>query len=219
MSDGGMWSRDWGDGLTYIAEPTEDIARASHVLELDGGRFVIEPVDAPGLDDRLGEFGGLDGVIVLMDKHTRDAETVAARHDVPVFAPADFDRIAAKLEGEHAPLGPILDRSPYEGIRVVNRRLWQELALWSSEGRTLVVPETVGTLEFFTVGAETVGLHPTLRLRPPRHALGDLEPERLLVGHGEPVRPLDVDAFRRLLRSGRRRLPQAWIVALRAYVT
>ena len=62
-------------------------------------------------------------------------------------------------------------------------------ARWRCGGRPsarLVVAEAVGTVPAFTLGRR-VGIHPMLRLRPPRGPLTARSPERLLVGHGAAV--------------------------------
>lgn len=213
--DDGPWIRRWDGGASWIAHPDEDARRASHLLELGGDRYAIEPVDFPSLDAELAGSGSLDGIVVLMDRHLRDAESIADRHAVSVFAPGGFDRLRAKAEVDVLPLAPVLEGTSYEGRTIVNRRFWEEMALWSASDETLVVPEALGTNAFFRTGAEAVGVHPTLRMRPPRRSLGGLRPRRLLVGHGKPVMDLDPAEVERSLRDARRRLPRAWVGILR----
>lgn len=211
----GSWVTRWDDGFSWIADPDEDIGRASHALEIGGDLHLIEPVDAPDLDDHLSTVGDPQGVIVVMDRHTRDAEAIADRWDVPIFAPEAFDRIAANLSVPPEPLEPLLEGSSWRSIPLVDNRFWQELALWSSKRRTLLVQEVLGTLSYFCVGDEPIGMHQVSRIRPPRRALEAVRPRRLLVGHGKPIASVDLEAYRRTLRLGRRRLPRAMIGAVR----
>jgi uncharacterized protein YigA (DUF484 family) len=80
--------------------------------------------------------------------------------------------------------------SPFEVISLVSRPKWQEVALWWAAQRTLIVAEAIGTAPLFALG-RLAGVHPLLRVLPPRSALGGYAPQRLLVGHGPP---LDSDA-------------------------
>ena len=79
-----------------------------------------------------------------------------------------------------------VDDSPFTVLSVISRPWWREVALWWEAERTLVVAEAVGTAPAFTLGRR-VGIHPMLRLRPPRGPLTARSPERLLVGHGAAV--------------------------------
>ena len=63
---------------------------------------------------------------------------------------------------------------------------WREVALWWPERRTLVVADALGTIAYFTAGREPLGVHPLLRLFPPRQ-LARFDPEHVLVGHGDGV--------------------------------
>jgi hypothetical protein len=74
--------------------------------------------------------------------------------------------------------------------------------------RTLVVAEAIGTGRAFAVGDGPVGVHPMLRLTPPRR-LGDFAPEHLLVGHGPPLHGTQTpSAITVALERSRRDLPQ-----------
>jgi len=87
------------------------------------------------------------------------------------------------------------------------------VALWWPERRILVCADALGTLPFFRAGGEPAGLHPFLRLVPPR-ALRGLGVEHLLVGHGEGIHGADAAAaIDEALRTGRRRLPR-WLAGL-----
>jgi hypothetical protein len=131
-------------------------------------------------------------VLQLLDRHKRDCVAVAERLGVPrVVAPRS------------------LPDSPFEVVEVRRRRSWQEVALWWSRQRMLVVAEAVGTNRFFTGGSAEVGIHLLLRLGPPR-VLAGFDPEHLMVGHGEGLHgPGTAAALHAALRRSRRDLPRA----------
>jgi hypothetical protein len=172
----------------------ERMQRASHALAADGRVWLFDVVDDPGLDARVGELGEPAGVVQLLDRHARDCRAVAQRLGVA-----------------HHVVPRDLPGSPFELRPVVRSRWWREAALWWPERRILLVADALGTIPFFCAGAEPAGVHPFLRLRPPRSLRG-LEPEHLLVGHGEGVhhRPA---ALGSALRTARRRIPR-WLAEL-----
>lgn len=199
----------------WLADPTGFLRRAGHVVDLGTGRYAIDPVDCDGLDGVIDAGGGLDGVAVLMDRHARDARRLATRHGVDVHVPEGADRIAAAVGGPVSPLEGALEA--VEVRWVYDRRVWEEVALWWPADGTLLVPESLGTSAYFTAGGERVGVHPLARLFPPRRALGDLEPARLFVGHGEPITDVRPDEVATSLAAARRRLPRAVAGALAAW--
>lgn len=187
---GGRWGVDTevaedatDGGAAWIAYPEEGMARASAALAVDGDVWVVDPVDTPELDDLLAEMGDVRGVAVLLDRHYRDADVVAERHDVPVFVPDWFSGVP-EMDADVEVFGDRLPDTDYRARRVVDNRVWQEAALF--DGETLVVPEAVGSADYFAPD-HPLGVHPMLRLFPPRDPLGGLGPERILVGHGEGV--------------------------------
>lgn len=206
------------DVCWWLADPLETMQRASCALDVGERRLAVDPVDCEGLDEELAADGGLDGVVVLMDRHSRDARTIAARHEVPVYVPAGAERIAAAVGGPVAELDPILEGSSLELIPVTSGRLGEELALWRSADGTLIVPESLGTADHFTAGGERVGVHPMMRLWPPREPLMGLSARRLVTGHGRPIVDLDDGEVDASLAAARRRLPRAWIGAITAWI-
>lgn len=180
------------DGFGWITD--EAMTRASHALAADGNVWLVDPVDWPEALDRALELGEPAGVIQLLDRHDRDCAALAARLGVAhVVAPDD------------------LAGSPFEFVPVMRRKRWRESALWWPATRTLVTADALGTNRFFTGGKARVAVHLLLRLTPPR-ALGDLEPEHLLVGHGEGVHGAGTTAaIREALRTSRRGLPAALV--------
>jgi hypothetical protein len=209
----------WDGGVGWIAYPDEGMQRASHALVTDGDVWVVDPVDAPGLDDLLAECGEVAGVAVCLDRHKRDAGTVATRHDVPVYVPGWMDGVASAFDAPVERFGAELGDSGYRVRRVRDATLprWQEAALYRPD-ETLLVPEAVGTASFFLAGAERLGVHPMLRPIPPRRALGDLSPERVLVGHGAGVFEDATPALTDALQGARRRIPKAYANVFREMV-
>jgi hypothetical protein len=198
----------WEGGLSWIAHPDEGMLRASHALATDDGVWLVDPVDAEGLDDLLADLGEVVGVAVCLDRHHRDAATLAARHEVSVWVPR-WMRGSVDFESPEY-FDDALPGTDYRVIPVVDNPFWKEAALFDADAGTLVVPEAVGTGTYFRGGDERLGVHPMLRAFPPRRQLGDLAPERVLVGHGEPVTTGGTEALREALRGARRRAPAAF---------
>ncbi|MEF8839506.1 MAG: hypothetical protein V5A24_05525 [Haloarculaceae archaeon] len=201
-------------GVGWIADPEESLQRASHALAVDGEVWVIDPVDAPGIDDLVTEFGKVAGVALLLDRHKRDAAAIARRHDVAVHLPWFMDGVADDLDAATETFRDELGDTGYAVHEVVNNRVWQEAALYSDDTGVLVVPEAVGTTDFFCVPDERLGVHVGLRLTPPT-SLARLSPARVLVGHGDGVHEDATVALRKAVRGSRRRAPRMWAGALR----
>jgi hypothetical protein len=192
-------------GFSWLADTDELMQRACHVVRLggDGKVWIVDPVDVPGLDDRIAGVapaGEIAGVLQLLDRHERDCVALADRHGAPLHR-LPFDGI----EG-----------TDLEPIQVVRNPVWKEVAIWSESDRALIVPEAVGTARYFRAGDERVGIHPMLRLLPPR-CLAPYEPEHLLTGHGTGMHgPDTAAALADALDGSRRRLPQALISMVRS---
>jgi hypothetical protein len=175
-------------GFSWIAE--EAMTRTSHVLVADGRVWLVDPVGWPEAIERARSLGEPAAVLQLLDRHNRDCAAVAERLGVPhLVAPA------------------AVPDSPFEVIEMRRWKRWQEIALWWPEGRMLVVAEVVGTNRFFTGGRGSIGVHLLLRLTPPT-MLARLEPDHLLVGHGEGLHgPETTTQLREALRRSRRDFP------------
>ncbi|MWG35703.1 hypothetical protein [Halomarina oriensis] len=201
-------------GVGWLAFPDEDMQRASHALATEEGVYLVDPVDADGLDDLLAEFGDVAGCVVLLDRHNRDADTIARRHDVPVYRPRWMDSIDSNYRATVEDLGSELGTTGYEVHELYDTPVWREAYLYHPDERTLVVPEALGTATYFRAGDERVGVHPMLRMTPPRD-LARFDVERLRVGHGAGVTDRASNAVRDAIEGSRRRAPKAYLGALR----
>ena len=177
----------------------ERMQRTSHALAGDDGVWIFDPIAWLPALERIPELGTPVGVIQLLDRHERDSAEVAAHFGVPHY------RVPA--QGVSA--------SGVEVVRVVSSRFWTEIAVWMPRRRALVCADALGTAPYFRAGDERLAVHPVLRLKPPR-ILGRYEPQHVLCGHGAGVHgPETPEALREALSTARRRLPRAWIGALR----
>lgn len=204
---------DWAGGLTWLAHPEEAMQRASHALVADGV-WIVDPLEAPGVHDAITELGTVEGIVLLLDRHKRDVASFADRYDVPVYVPHPLADAADELGVPVERFAGELGDTGYRSRSVVDNRFWREAALVGDKRETVVVPEALGTAPFFRAAGERVGVHPGLRLFPPRSQLGDLTPERLLVGHGLPVHDNAGPAVQDALAGSRRRAPNVYWKAL-----
>lgn len=203
----------WDRGVGWIAYPGEDMQRASHALVGDdGGVWVVDPVDAPGVDDLLAQFGDVVGVVVGLNRHKRDAAALATRHEVPVYLPNWMSGVERELDAPVQRYDRELGDSGIEAIKLRDSSIpeWQEVGLVHRADGTLLVPETLGTASFFCAPGESLGVHPVLRPVPPRRALGGYDPERVLVGHGDGVMKNAGAVLRETLDDARRNMPGAY---------
>ena len=205
-------------GFTWIAHPDEDMQRASHaVVGENGGVWVVDPVDAEGLDELLAEYGEVAGVVVLLNRHKRDAAAIARRHDVSVHVPDFMDAVAQDLDAPVERVYTDLGESGFGVHELIDNAFWKEAIIYGEHDDTLVVPEALGTAEYFLVGEERVGVHPALRLKPPKR-LRRFDPERVLVGHGAGIHEDASEAIQTALSGARRRTPRLYAKAARSMI-
>lgn len=178
---------EFDGGLGWFDEGS--VPRTSHALAVDGRVWLIDTVEPDETVSRaLAALGEPAGVIQLLDRHGRDCAAVARAKGVP---------LVRAFDGETGDM-------PFELVPLLRRRPWREAALWWRERRVLVCADALGTLPFFTAPGDRIGVHPLLRLFPPR-TLAGFAPERILVGHGEGLRQSAAPALRDALRTSRRR--------------
>ena len=175
----------------------ERLARASHALEVDGEVWVFDPVAWEPALVRIPELGRPAGVVQLLDRHARDSTEVAERLGVPHYETPD--ELPAEIEL----------------VEIAGSRFWRELAAWIPSRETLVCADALGTVAYFRAPEERIGVHPMLRLRPPK-ALRRYAPQHILCGHGAGVHgPEAAPALHEALRTSRRRLPKALVNSVR----
>lgn len=177
-----------GAGITWYED--DAMARAAHALLTEDGVWLVDPFeDGPALAAAAG-LGPPAGVVQLLSRHNRDCAAIATSLGVTLH------RLPVRLPD-----------TPFEVVSVVDRPWWRECALWWPARQTLVVSEAIGTIALFALGRRA-GVHPMLRMLPPRSALGGYQPERLLVGHG-PALDGDADsALHEALDASRSDLPR-----------
>ena len=182
-------------GLGWIAPEPAFMRRCSHAVVADGRVWVLDPVWDEEALERVAALGDPGGVVQLLDRHQRDCARVAEALGVPHHAvPAE------------APAG-----APFEVLPLLHNRFWREVALWFPEHRTLVCADAVGTAQYYRAPQERLAVSPLLRLTPPRRLLR-VEPEHVLVGHGEGVHEDAAAALRLAVTRSRSRAP-AWLWA------
>lgn len=180
---------EFGSGFSWVMD--EPLQRSSHALVVDGRVWLIDPVDEPSALERAAALGEPAGVLQLLDRHGRDCAPLAARLGVPHLKA--FESSSA---------------GPFELVPVLRLPIWKEAALWSAATKTLVVAEAVGTHPVWAAGDGPAGIHPMLRVRPPRR-LASYAPEHLLVGHGTGVHGRQAHtALREAFARSRRDLPR-----------
>ena len=204
-------------GVGWIAYPDERMQRASHALATDDGVYVVDPVDAEGVDDLLAELGDVAGVVVLLDRHKRDAATLARRHDVPVYVPETMAGVASDLDADTEIVDRELGDSGFAVHGIIDNPVWTEAVLYHEDDRTLVVPEALGTSDYFLAGEERVGVHPALRMFPPK-GLRRFEAEVLLVGHGEGVLTDAAGAIEDAVSRSRSSAPRLYAETFRSFL-
>ncbi|MGI9184730.1 MAG: hypothetical protein ACR2GZ_07170 [Solirubrobacteraceae bacterium] len=176
-------------GVTW--HETDAMARAAHAVRAGQDTWLIDPFDDPAALTAVSELGRPAGVIQLLDRHNRDCAEIAQRLGVP------HHKVPTALPPE----------SGFQAVSVVARPWWKEVALWWPDEQTLIVAEAVGTIPLFALG-RPAGLHPMLRMTPPRAALGGFAPQRLLVGHGPALESGGAEALAGALSAARADVPQ-----------
>jgi hypothetical protein len=201
----------WSSGAGWLAHPDERGGRASHAVKGDDGVWVFDPLDAPGVDDLLTELGNVTGIAVLGSLHSRDAGRLAQRHGVAVHVPEWMDGIAERIDAPIERYKSTLGGSGFRITRVEPFSMWQEAIAYREDDRTLIIPDIIGSATGYTVTGEQLGVVLPCRLIPPRATLGQYEPERILLGHGEGVFENATEALKDCLAGARKRLPQALV--------
>ena len=204
----------WDEGVGWTPHPEETLRRASHAVQAGDGVWLLDPLDAPGVDELFAEYGEVVGVAVGSSWHARDADVFARRHGVPVSIPEWMGRIEARVDAPVERFSCRLPGTEFEVRKTAPFPTWQEAILYRDRDGTLVIPESMGTAETFLVGDERLGVSIYRRLTPPREVLAGLDPDRILVGHGDGVFEGATAALRDGLDGARRRAPRAFATHL-----
>lgn len=208
----------WDGGCSWLAHPNEEGARASHAVTADDGVWVIDPVDAPGMDAVLDDLGEVVGVAVLCSHHARDAGTIANRYDVSVHVPQWMERVADRVDARIERYESTFGESGFRITRIEPLSMWQEAIAYRESDGTLMIPDLLGTGPGYTVAGERLGVVLSHRLWPPRKTLSGLEPDRILLGHGEGVFDDASLALADALAGARKRFPRAIVTQFRTNI-
>jgi hypothetical protein len=154
-------------GITWVESGM--MVRTAHALVSDGRVWLIDPFEDATALEAAAALGEPAGVVQLLDRHNRDSQALATRLGVPLH------RLPERIPD-----------SPFEVVPVLSRPGWHEIALWWEEQHALIVAEAIGTAPPFALGRRA-GVHPMLRLTPPRSQFAAYQPEMLLVGHGQTI--------------------------------
>lgn len=205
---------EWPGGFGWIAHPDEYLKRASHAVKSPEGLWLIDPVETDQLADLLATRDPVAGVLVTLDRHTRDADQLARKHDVRVCLPNPLSHLRREFDAPTSTLGPFTRATGFSASIVLDLPGWREVALYDGTGGTLLVGDTLGTAPYFSPPGERLSVHPMLRLVPPAGRFIAFAPERILVGHGEGIMEGGSDALRAAFSAPRRGIPRAWMNAL-----
>lgn len=210
----------WDRGFGWLAHPDEDGRRASHAIEGDDGVWLFDPLAAPGIHDRIADLGPVQGVVLQSSFHARDADRFAARHDVPVYLPTWMERptddLEARTERVAAPPGEWTELADSGiSLRTVDSPVvWRESIAYQHATDTLRVADLLSPTPEFRMGDERLGCYLLHRLAPPRAAFEDVEPDRILFGHGTGITEDAPAALDATLADARRHLPRALVFQL-----
>ncbi len=183
-------------GISWVLD--EPMERACHAIVADAKVWFIDPIEVDDVVDRGAALGEPAGVLQLLDRHNRDCAEVAQR-----------------LRIEHLKVPDVVSGSPFEAIKAVRAPGWKETALWWPERRALIVAEIVGTNPITTAGTGAVGVHPMLRLWPPKSIRG-FRAEHLLAGHGAPIHARADAELERAYSRSRRDIPRAVVSLIKS---
>jgi hypothetical protein len=164
--------------------------RSAHAVVSAGRVWLIDPFEDEAALSAAAELGEPAGVLQLLDRHNRDCKSLAQRLGVALL------RLPERTPD-----------TPFKVVPMISRKGWREIGLWWSAENALIVAEAVGTAPVFTAGRRA-GVHPLLRLTPPRRQLSAHAPERLLVGHGEAIEAGASAALKDALDHARSDIPR-----------
>ena len=177
-------------GLTWIEQSRT--VRSAHALISAEQVWLIDPFADEHALRAAASLGRPAGVLQLLNRHNRDCQLIATQLGVPLMRVPDQ-----------------VPDTPFEVIPVVSRWGWAEIALWWPDEDALIVAEAIGTAPVFALGRRA-GVHPMLRLTPPRSQLSGCRPRMLLVGHGPTIESDGAGALDEALAYSRSDIP--WLM-------
>lgn len=206
---------EWEGGYGWLADPKDLSERSSHVIVGNSGHWLIDPLDGPGVRDLLPDASDITGIVLTLDRHQRDCAMFAREFDVAVAIAGPLRGVEADLPCRTESTDRFRADTGWSVRPVIDRPGWHEIALVSADGKTMWISEIVGNAPYFCAPQEQLGVHPLVRLRPPREIFADEEPDRVIVGHGRGVMEHGAAALHDAMEHGRRRAPQAYFNALK----
>lgn len=204
---------EWENGFGWIARPEEDMVRTCHAFE-DDGIFLVDPLDAENLDEKLEDYGEVKGIIVLFDRHQRDSEQLAEKYGCPIYVP---EWLEPKIDVDAKPIKMKIPGTDWELIETVNTFTGREAGLYNEKTGTLIVADALGTVNFFKGRNEKLGLNPLYRLSPPKDLL-KYEVERIFCGHGRGIQENSQEILEETLNKARRKATSAYFNAVKSMI-
>lgn len=199
---------EWKNGFGWIARPEEKMQRTSHSF-VDDGVYLVDPVDAENLDQKIKEYGEVKGIVILFGRHTRDSEEIAKRYECPIYVPEWFSR---DLKGEVKKIKDKVPGTDWEIHTVKDSSISREAVLYNRKNKTLIVADTLGTAKHLRGRGEELGMSPLYRFNPPKKLL-EFNPERIFCGHGKAVTEKASEKLKQTIKRGRTKTVSAYFNA------
>ncbi len=205
---------EWENGFGWIGRPGEGMERTSHAF-YDEGLYLVDPLDAENLDQKIEEYDKVEGIVLLFDRHERDSVKLAEKYGCPIFVPEWFER---SLDAEVKEISNNVPGTDWEIHQVIDSMTGKETALYNRENKTLIVADALGTTGHMRGRGEKLGMNPLYRLRPPVKLL-EFEPERIFCGHGRGIEENASEVLRETINQARRKAPSAYFNAVISILT
>ena len=203
----------WQNGFGWIAKPEEDMVRTSHAFQ-DDGVYLVDPLDAENLDEKLNEYGEVKGIIVLFDRHLRDSEELAEKYGCPVYIPEWLEK---SIDAEVIEAQDSIPGDDWRFIDAVDTFTGREAGVYHEASGTLIVADALGTVDMFCGRGEKLGLNPLYRLHPPKNLL-NYNVERIFCGHGKGIQKNTESTLKNTLNKARRKTPSAYFKAVKSMI-
>lgn len=121
------------------------------------------------------------------------------------------DELDVATETYTAPAGELVEIGESDiWVRTIDpATAWRELLVYRPTDGTLRIADMLLNIPIMKVGDERIGCHFFHRFAPPREAFADIDPERLLLGHGEGIFDDAAASLEYTLSNARRNVPRA----------